>query len=154
MNRVAQPVPPNDEALDALLGAFFKAEMPAEWPAFQPPRPRVLPFRPAAPPAKRRGFFLSRVALAASVALLLLAAWLMPRGPLSSTADPTKFRTGAPTAGDKAPPIPEIFPVPDDKDKKASEKGGPDNVKSSLRLEQKDGRGTIRIDVEELPPGK
>src|SRR5262245_18237475 len=99
MNRVVQPVPP-DEALDALLGAFFKAEVPATWPAFQPPRPRVLPFRPAEPPRKRRGFFLgSRVALAASVALLLLAAWLMPRGPLATTGPKGGVSTGPPVAG-------------------------------------------------------
>jgi hypothetical protein len=153
MNRVVQPVGPNDEALDALLGSFFKSEMPGVWPAFVPPRPRVLPFRPAAPPAKRRGFFLSRVALAASVALLLLAAWLMPRGPLSFSGAPKDLNSGQPTAGPKAPPIKEIIPPgllrPLDGEKK-----GADNVKSSLHLEQKDGKGTIRIDVEELPPGK
>lgn len=163
MNRVAHPVPPDEEALDALLGAFFKAEMPATWPAFQAPRPRVLPFRPPAPGRKRRGFFLSsRVVLAASVALLLLAAWLMPRGPLGSPGglnikktSGDADRSGKPTLNqdDGRPifpdPLPEILPEGAKDDPVPA-----DNVKSSLRLEQKNGSGTIRIDVEELPPDK
>jgi len=154
MNRMAHPVPPGEEALDALLGAFFKAEMPATWPAFQPPL-RVLPFRPAAQAGKRRGFFLSsRVVLAASVALLLLAAWLMPRGPLSDSGS-TKINPGQPAAYDpkKGPVIPELLPpgLPSlEEGQKAKEKEAEKKMKSSLRLEQKDGRGTIRIDVEEL----
>lgn len=151
MKRMVQPVPPDDEALDALLGAYFKAEVPTTWPAFQPPRRAVLPFRPAAAPPRRLPFGLSRLALVASVALLLLAAWLMPRGPLSAPGAPDALRTGSGSASTRPdlgePVLPkELF--------KEADQATPDKVKSSLRLEQKDGQGSIRIDVEELPPGR
>jgi len=120
MKQVTKPVPPGD-ALDALLGGFFKAEMPAEWPAFRAPaastrRLRFPPERSAARPSGRRGAMWSRLALAASVALLVLAAWLMP-GPTSGPAG-----RGLPTIGpgsathsiDQTPPPPahdkDVFP--------------------------------------------
>jgi len=72
---VEQPVSPGGN-IDALLGAFYKGEMPEPWPAFQPPRRQsVLPFGRA---KSRPRFALgSRLALAASVLLLLLGGWLL-----------------------------------------------------------------------------
>jgi len=67
---------PSEQDVDQLLDAFFKSEMPRDWPAFEPPARRVLPFHPAAP--RRRRFVLgSRLALAASVALLMACGWLL-----------------------------------------------------------------------------
>jgi hypothetical protein len=76
MNRVVdKPDLPGGD-IDALLGAYFKAELPKPWPAFQPPRrSRILPVRPAQP--RPRFAVGSRLALAASVALLLLCGWLL-----------------------------------------------------------------------------
>jgi hypothetical protein len=102
MNRVETSQPGDD--LDALLTAFFRKEMPANWPAFQPPSSRTGPLAsPAAPPARSsrteqgsssgtrrswprsRPLWSSRLALAASVALLvagaLSAPGLLPRPP-------------------------------------------------------------------------
>src|SRR5262245_13639220 len=75
MKRLVEPTVPPDEDVDAVLDAFFKGEMPDPWPAFRPPA-RTLPFRPAAQP--RRRFVLgSKLALAASVALLMLCGWML-----------------------------------------------------------------------------
>lgn len=147
MNRVAQRVGPNEEGLDALLGAFFRAEMPSPWPARTPPRPRTLPFRRAAARPKAGLALASRLALAAAVAVLVLAAWLMPRGPSAVPGlGPVKVGPGdAHKHHGKELFVPKIDGLPAE-----AAPGG--NVKSSLQLEQKDGRGTIRIDVMELPP--
>jgi hypothetical protein len=67
---------PADEELDGLLRSFFRDELPQPWPALTPPVASVLPLPPAAP---THSAFLSssRVALAASVALLVGGqAWL------------------------------------------------------------------------------
>jgi len=80
MNRVDPRNSPSGDELDALLGAFFKAEKPDPWPAFQAPqsRPQLLPFRPASAPARSWQVLATRAALAASVTLLLLGSWLLP----------------------------------------------------------------------------
>jgi len=66
---------PPEQDVDQLLGAFFKSEIPDPWPAFEPPVRRTLPFRPA--PQRRRFVLGSRLALAASVAVLMLCGWLL-----------------------------------------------------------------------------
>lgn len=68
---------PSAGDIDAQLTAYFRSEMPKTWPAFQPPTSRkVIPFRQAA--SERPRFVLSsRLALAASIALLLLCGWLL-----------------------------------------------------------------------------
>jgi hypothetical protein len=144
MNRMVNPVPPGDD-LDALLGAFFKKEVPRPWPAFQPPRPkRVLPFRPAAP---RPRFFGSRLALAAAVALLLLGGWLLSgtlATPLRSGSHKIEIDRNGKAGRPLLPPAPLVEP-----DRK------PGKVRSSLNLEQDDeGRTGIRITVEPLPSNK
>ena len=75
--RVVAP-PPNvpgetqsrDDDLEALLRSFFRAEMPDPWPSLEAPASR-LPFRPVRRP-ERPALWRSRLALAASVALLVL----------------------------------------------------------------------------------
>lgn len=85
MKRVPdQPTSPGDD-LDSLLRAYFRAEMPAPWPAFRAPaKARLLPFRGKATPALPA--WAGRVALVAASLLLLAAMALMPR-PHSTAAD-------------------------------------------------------------------
>jgi hypothetical protein len=66
---------PPEQDVDQLLGAFFKSEIPDPFPPFEPPVRRTLPFRPA--PERRRFVLGSRLALAASVALLMVGGWLL-----------------------------------------------------------------------------
>lgn len=58
--------------LDVLLSAFFRSEMPSRWPAFQRSEQQAVP-------AGRRRSFLkrSRLALAASLALLVGGYWVL-----------------------------------------------------------------------------
>jgi hypothetical protein len=103
MNRVVPPAGPQGDTLDALLTAFYRKEMPALWPAFQPlaSRSASAPARQPERPADREGApglprrfssglrsrlscwarpaLRSRLALAASLALLVLGAALLPR---------------------------------------------------------------------------
>jgi hypothetical protein len=148
MNRLEpQPVPPGD--LDALLAAFFRAQLPAPWPAFRAPAKTRL--QPPVPPGSRRlPAWGSRLALAAAVALLLAGAWLWPRPPAMSGGGPAAFPTlpGSGTAGKGGPVLPA---GPSARPGKLT----PDKVKSSLHLEQgNDGATNIKITVEELPSKK
>jgi len=115
----------NGRNLDHVLEAFFRSEMPNPWPAFQPPLSRAsrlpfpesptparLPFTaPAPPPRTSAGGSLvrSRLALAASVAILIGGGLLLPArlsGPAAGLPS-----MDAPTG--KVPPFPS---VPPDKD--------------------------------------
>jgi hypothetical protein len=148
MKRVVdQSVSPGGD-LDALLGAYFKREMPRPWPAFQRPRigRRTLPLKPKPTP---RFVFSSRMALAASVALLLLCGWLLSGKFPGPIAGPGGATLTDPSATHQRPSGPPLLPdtVPDSKP-------APGKVKSNLILEQgKDGT-SVRIDVEEVPPRK
>jgi hypothetical protein len=83
------------EPVDQLLSAYFRHELPNPWPKFQPPL--------AAPPAAAREWSGSRWALAASVAALAGACWVLsgatpggpqlakPAGIKDSTAQPGTF---------------------------------------------------------------
>jgi hypothetical protein len=77
--------PPTDD-LEALLRAYFRAEMPQPWPA--PPLVRAEP-QPAAA-RDRGGRHRSRLALAASVALLVGGSMLLP-GRASNRPSPEKL---------------------------------------------------------------
>src|SRR5262249_8812002 len=69
---------PGDE-FDALLRAYFRAEMPDPWPSFEAPlRKTVVPFRK---PARRFPLMRSRLAVAASVALLVGGMCFLSRMP-------------------------------------------------------------------------
>jgi hypothetical protein len=58
------------DAVDPLLRAFFRAEMPQRWPAFEPPAAPLVPREGVGPRCRSR--FRGRAVLAASVGLLLL----------------------------------------------------------------------------------
>jgi hypothetical protein len=82
MNDIARPpVEPTNgqgspEPFDNLLRGFFRAEMPEPWPTMKHPEPRILPFvRPQR--ASRFASTRSRLALAASVAVLLVTSWFL-----------------------------------------------------------------------------
>jgi hypothetical protein len=122
MNRMVDRSVPQGDDIDALLGAFYKAQMPRKWPPFQaPPRSRTLSLRPATP--RSRFAIGSRFALAASVALLLLAAWLLagrfPGAP-AMPGGPDVF--GAPKA-ERHRPHELPIPVP-----------GPDNIQAPGKM--------------------
>jgi hypothetical protein len=150
MNRVAPALPAGEDPIDALLGAFFKSEMPTPWPAFQPPaRSRTLPLPARRAPAGQR-LLGSRVALAASVALLVLCGWLLggksapttaaglPALPSPGSAERNNY-SPAPSTSDPAAPQPD------------AQSG---KVTSSTTLEHKDGRTGVKITLEEQPPEK
>jgi hypothetical protein len=76
MSPLHEPPANRGEELDALLRDFFRSEMPQTWPEFAAPEPApILPLtRPARPWISVR----SRLALAASVGLLLTGSLLLP----------------------------------------------------------------------------
>jgi hypothetical protein len=84
--------PPEDE-IDGLLRAYFQAEMPDPWPSFEAPAPRhVLPLR--RPQAPRFTLWRSRLALAASILLLIAGAlFLFGRSPSQDAGQPTIPKT-------------------------------------------------------------
>ena len=148
MTRAAsEPATPGDD-LDRLLRAYFRAELPAPWPPFQPPaKARLLPFRGKSPSALPA--WTSRAALVAAAAALLLAALaLMPR-PTTGTTEPAGVRTIGPSIADpKGTPRGPGSTAPG---KLTPEK----KVKSSMHLEQgDDGRTGFKITVEELTPDR
>ncbi len=88
--------PPEDD-LDGLLRAYFQAEMPDPWPSFEAPAPRngVLPFR--RPKPSRFTQWRSRLALAASVLLLIGSALFVFSGP-RNTDNPNPPKVNQTTA--------------------------------------------------------
>ena len=96
---------PTQDDLDDLIGAFFRAEMPDPWPGS--PRPRTEPAR--APRREARAWAAySKLALAASLALLLAGGWLLS-GKLGAPASPSMpgFEMGAGGASRLPLPLPE-----------------------------------------------
>src|SRR5438046_2941308 len=89
--------------LDGLLSAFFRSEIPSPWPGSPLPEETPVILRPA--PA-RKSFFRSRLALAASVALLISGSWLLSDSfkdaPTSGKSDVSVF-TGTATTEDNRP---------------------------------------------------
>jgi hypothetical protein len=79
---------PAGDDLDGLLSAFFRSEMPRSWSAPELPdeQPRTLPL----PSPRRRSILRSRLALAASIALLLAGAWFLS-GEFASITGPGSF---------------------------------------------------------------
>jgi hypothetical protein len=137
MNVIVPPRVPPDDEIDGLLRAFFRAELPHRWPAMKAPAPPTVP----APPAPRRpALWRSRLALAASVALLALGSLFLP---------------GQAPREPQASPVPGISPGPGSAKREKLPPVAPDNVKSSLSLEQtKDGPTKIKVEVQYLPPMK
>ena len=143
MNRVNRPSPQlshQAEPIDALLGEFFRAEMPSPWPAFRPPAKTRL--APASAP--HYSSYAGRLALAASVGLLLIGSWLLPVAPRAQRGE--TLPTIGPASAGRGGLVP-VYLQP--------EKPGtlaPDKSKSSLHLEQgADGRTGVKITVEEYP---
>jgi len=140
MNRgVDQQLAPGDD-LDVVLGDFFKAEMPTPWPAFRKPTLRLVP-----PPKKERRpwqSFRARLALAASVGILALSAWMLPH----SLTSPSRTSDSAPvlnTEGGGATRKPDLLPP----------LHGP-KIKSKSNLEQGKGGTGIKMTIEEDPSRK
>ncbi|MFQ3592031.1 MAG: hypothetical protein SNJ82_02445 [Gemmataceae bacterium] len=73
----------SSDPLDGLLRAYFRSEMPSPWPAFRPTRTQ----RPARPVSLWSGYA-SRLALAASVAFLLLTGYFLASGSLGNGVGP------------------------------------------------------------------
>jgi hypothetical protein len=75
-NPVLQPAQPGDD-LDGLLRAFYQAQLPSSWPAPPQPAPSL---RPLQARRSRRAWLRTRLALAASVLLLIACSlWLSSR---------------------------------------------------------------------------
>lgn len=122
---VRSPARPDDD-LDGLLRAFFQAEMPHPWPALKAP----LPSRQTAPPAPpRRGLFRSRLALAASVTLLVTGALALPGRFAGAPGERPNLGSGA-AMHDKLPPP-----------------KGKVRVSEPLLEQSNDGTTTIRVDA-------
>src|SRR5262245_29520198 len=96
MNQVNNPNTPPGDDLDARLRAYFRAEMPAPWPAFRAPRKA----RSAAAPR-----WAGRAALLAASVLVLAAMVLMP-GPSAGITEEGRARPniGSATASPRAVP--------------------------------------------------
>src|SRR5262245_17102282 len=83
--------PPDD--LDRLLSEYCRAQMPTPWPRLRPPAARVAPA-----PGRGDPLSASRLALAASLAAVLVGGWLLatrpagPAGPSGSALDGTATR--------------------------------------------------------------
>jgi len=110
MNLLSLPEPASrsEDDLDLMLRDFFQAEMPNPWPAFEGP-PATLPLPVRGRSAGRsvgRSVWRSRLALAASVALLL-AGPLLLSGRLADPG-PGTTRTMSPAEATK-------LPIPQDK---------------------------------------
>jgi len=112
MNDIARPPmgPTNGqgspEPIDNLLRGFFRAEMPEPWPTLSRPEPRILPFvRPQR--ASRFASTRSRLALAASVAVLLVTSWFVSGALRSNEATNGSVVPGT----EHATPKPETRPI-------------------------------------------
>ena len=94
---------PEGGEVDQLLRAFYRAEMPNPWPSFQAPAeaPMVLPF--PAPPVRRALWTSSRLALAASIAVLAGGVWLLSGAFSTDTAKERNFSHTDGTAGKALP---------------------------------------------------
>jgi hypothetical protein len=110
--------PPEDD-LDGLLRAYFQAEMPDPWPSFEAPAPRngVLPLRRPQQP-RRFNLWRSRLALAASILLLIAGALFLFSGSRMNDAAPFDPLKRGPVTGsrpelDKPAPDPFIQVDPD-----------------------------------------
>jgi hypothetical protein len=131
-----RPVPPDD--LDGLLRAFYRKEMPSRWPAPPVPPAPTLPYR--RPNPSNRALFRSRLALAASVALLLLGSLFVGGkvGPIRTDGEPGVALPDGSATREKLPP----------------KKGA---IKTSLSLEQDPaGETQIKVDamLEDVPPSR
>lgn len=94
----------DSDPLDGLLGAYFRSEMPSPWPALTRTQ------RPKRPVSLWSGTS-SRLALAASVAFLLLTGYFLASGSLGTSTGP-HFGLDNGKASREA--LPEMPPLPID----------------------------------------
>jgi len=134
--------PPDD--VDDLLRAFFKAQMPKSWPAPDVPASRRAASLPVARPVKGWPLMRSRLAVAASVALLVGGSLLLaeafqgrPNGPAGPTITNGKAEALNPDGTPKAPTSPEIHL--------------PAKIKINESLIQEPNGTTIKVDVIDWP---
>ncbi len=115
MTRTPQPNPQPSDDIDALLRAYFQAELPKPWPAFRPPvsSARVLPFRSS----QRQPVWARRTVLVAAALLLLAAGLLIPRRTATHSERPGGAVPilGAPSASPRS--VPAGPPAADEPDK-------------------------------------
>jgi hypothetical protein len=97
MNAISRPEHPDaPHELDGLLRAFYRSEMPEPWPTML--APLVTPAQSDPTSTSWWAQSRSRLALAASVALLMVACWWMTaRTPIYTT--PVMLPSGAGDAG-------------------------------------------------------
>lgn len=144
-----RPTQPDD--VDVLLRDWFQSQMPKPWPASplsRGLRPTVLPFRRPEPRYYRP--MRSRLALAASVAVLALGGWLIA-GRVSTPPD------AGPDLGPTKPEATELWRREWKQHRNRGTEVRPDKIKTSLSLEQNpSGETTIKVDVtlEDAPPMK
>lgn len=101
MNRSTKSITDSTGEMDALLRSFFRFEMPSPWPTMA--RPSVLP-------ASRHAVDVaSRLALAASIALLLLASFFLADRPSASPVPNFQLGPGEAAKPGKLP-IPPMAP--------------------------------------------
>src|SRR5262249_25292434 len=81
--------------VDRLLSDFFRAELPSPWPGAPVSDEQLLPL--SARPIRRWSGLRSRLALAASVALLLVGGWFLS-GKFEDASRPGSFNFGHPSA--------------------------------------------------------
>ncbi len=124
--RPGDAMPPEDE-FDGRLRDFFRAEMPNPWPVFHAPvtRREMLPFRT---PRRRFSLMRSRLALAASVALIVGGALLLSGSIRDGKVGPNTENMTAPQAT-KTKPI---------------------RLEESIEV-NKDGPATIRVKAYDEP---
>jgi hypothetical protein len=120
------------DTLDDLLRAYFQAQMPSPWPTLSAPQPEhpTVPFRP--PVRRLSPLARGRLALAASVALLI-GAGLYTAGLMGARPAPDLPANTSTTAGSRDP-------------------HGPLQYKENL-IQKADGT-YIQIEIYELPPGR
>jgi hypothetical protein len=133
------------EDVDRRLRAFFRAQMPDPWPSLEAsaPRPATIPF---AQPPRRGGLFRSRLALAASVALLAMGLFAVaeafqgrPATPSSASfSEPPK--ASVPRGPDQTPVIPT-----------GNDKGSPSKLKVNESLIQEPDGTKIKVEVIDWP---
>jgi hypothetical protein len=133
MNLLEEPSLQSGDNLDNLLRAFFQAEMPNPWPSMEAPAARLKVAPPRPTPQRKGSLLRSRLALAASVALLLSGPLFLSSA-LRDTSMPN-LNVGGGNAS-------TVDPV------------GPTKYKHQESLIQTpDGTG-IQIDIFELPSSK
>ena len=136
----------SEEGVDRLLTAFFQAEMPRPWPAFALPQPAL------ARPARRWAPILTRFALAACVALLVVGYLTVAGmfGTMPSQAPDLLQNTGA-LIGSR-PRMTPLPPLPQTTPQSVLTPGG---NRAILQEEVIEGdRPTLIINLQGVRPGK